>query len=34
MENHVLQGLGDVVPGEITPRMLTDMYVERFEAAG
>ncbi|MDP9334604.1 MAG: tyrosine-type recombinase/integrase [Actinomycetota bacterium] len=31
MQNHVLPRLGDVPLGEITPRMLTDMYVELLE---
>ena len=31
MDNHVLPRLGDVPLGEITPRMLTDMYVELLE---
>jgi predicted transcriptional regulator len=32
MENHVLARLGDVPLDEITPRMLTDMYVELLES--
>lgn len=32
MENHVLPRLGDVPVDELTPRMLTDMYVELLES--
>src|SRR5438876_3858607 len=31
MQNHVLPRLGDVPLDEITPRMLTDLYVELLE---
>ena len=31
MENHVLPRLGDVPLDEITPRMLTDTYIELLE---
>jgi hypothetical protein len=32
MENHILPRLADVPLGEITPRMLTDLYVELLES--
>src|SRR5437016_7473615 len=32
MENHVLPRLGDVPLKEITPRMLTDLYVDLLES--